>query len=929
MSQPATAVILSDPDSLGGTLDASLVANVGEALAVWATHLSGLGTLTVQLDVSDALDGAEEAEGGPSVGLVDGMADGRVLVELSSHYELDTGTHVPGYASDITIMVNAAFLPQIYLGEDANVPADEIDGLTLFEHEITHGLGFGGLTSTTGSLGPDETLWDHDLANVDGVEVFTGPNAERVNGGPVAVTTLANGEGYAHLANSAADPNANDLMSGLGLGPGVIRPISSLDLAILADVGTPITGIPGTVSITAAPLAGSAGVALLLGGVSLVDTGALTTSTVTLTVTDPGGVLAYAGSTAGVTATVAADGHGATLSGALAAVQASLAGLTDAPIAGGDTLGPVAGGDTLGPLAGGDTLGLALRDSYGNAGSATLSVTAAPPVVTAVTASADAAGPLRAGHAITLTLLTSAPVLVASGTPVLALSDGGTAGFDQAASGATSLAFTTTVVAGQDAADLTVTGLLLAGATLTDATADPLALALGPTTPGSQTGIVVDTTAPAPPTLALSGGGSLAASAIPGLLGTAEPGSTVTLRDGAVPLGSAVADASGDWSLAPTAELTVGASTLTATATDAAGNVSAATTLAVTLAQPAGTATAGTSVTPAAAPDPVHLVGAASGFAADAGADVVLAAAAAGTASVTGNAAAASAMTLFGQAGTLQYANGGGSALVVADGASALALAGGTAGSSLLAFTGAAATAYAGGAGTDELIGGSGALSVAGGSGGSLLVFGGSGPLVLVGGAEHDTVVGGSGAETIEAAAGGVFAGTGGSVLFAQGSGTFLAGDVGGDRLAAAASGGDILAAGSGAETLDGGASSYANLLFGGSGADLVRLGAGADTFVAGSGGGVVQLGSGSAALFLTGGGGGGAATTILVGGGGADSVTGFRPGTDHLALPSGSAATATPVAGGTLLALADGTRLTLIGLTGPGVAGPGVAGLG
>jgi hypothetical protein len=67
---------------------------------------------------------------------------------------------------------------------------------------------------------------------------FTGPAAETVNGGPVVITTLNNGEAYSHLANSPSDPNAEDLMSGLGLTPGAT--ISAVDLAILQDIGVPV-----------------------------------------------------------------------------------------------------------------------------------------------------------------------------------------------------------------------------------------------------------------------------------------------------------------------------------------------------------------------------------------------------------------------------------------------------------------------------------------------------------------------------------------------------------------------------------------------------------------------------------------------------------------------------------------------------------------
>ncbi len=860
MSQPATAVILDDPDGLGGAYDAGLVATMQQALATWATHLSGLGTLVVQLDVSDMLDGAEEAQGGSTIGLAEGTEDGRVLVEPSSLYELATGTHVAGYASDITVSVNAAMLPQLFLpgGGDAggSVPADELDGLTLFEHEIAHGLGFGGLTSDTGSLGAAETAWDHDLALAGGVEAFTGANAERVDGGPVAVTTLRNGEGYAHLANTASDPNANDLMTGLGLGPGVRRPISSLDLAILADVGVPVTGIPGTAGITGT-LAGSPA-RPSLAGIALADTGALSSSTVTLTASDAAGTLAFAGAP-GVTATLAANGHVLVLAGGLAAVQARLAAVGDASADGRVTL--------------------SLLDGAGNAGSATF---AFPPVLTGVQATADAGGPLGAGHALAFTLAFSGPVTLAGGAPVLTLSDGGTATLDAAGSGATSLRFTATVAAGQDSTDLVVTGLALGGAVLADPAGDTLADTLSPTTPGSVTGLVIDTAAPAAPTLRVSGNV---------VTGTAEPGSTVTLRDGGTLLRTAVADAGGAVALGT---LAAGAHGLDATATDAAGNVSA----------------------PSATLDamlPLAVAVAGGSFAADAGADVVTATT--GTVQVTGNPAPASSVTLFGQGATLAYANGGGSALVVAGAAVRLSLAGGAAGSTLVAFTGTAATSYVGGAGQDLLVGGSGALSVTGGTGGtggSLVVFGGTGTLAFTGGAERDTVVGGAGSETIHAGVGGAFAGTGGSELFALGAGSFLAGNVAGDRLAASAGGGDILAAGAGAETLDGGASADANLLFGGTGPDLIRLGAGADTVVAGPGGGTVQLGSGNATLFL----GTGAATTVVAGGGGG-TVVGFRPGTDRLQLAGGAASMA--AGANTVVTLADGARITLVGVASGG----------
>ncbi|PZX33955.1 putative secreted protein (type I secretion substrate), partial [Cupriavidus phytorum] len=64
----------------------------------------------------------------------------------------------------------------------------------------------------------------------------------------------------------------------------------------------------------------------------------------------------------------------------------------------------------------------------------------------------------------------------------------------------------------------------------------------------------------------------------PTLVGSADPGSTISIFNGATLIGTTVADATtGAWSFTPTSPLTDGPYALTATATDAAGNISAPT----------------------------------------------------------------------------------------------------------------------------------------------------------------------------------------------------------------------------------------------------------------------------------------------------------------------------------------------------------------
>jgi hypothetical protein len=100
--------------------------------------------------------------------------------------------------------------------------------------------------------------------------------------------------------------------------------------------------------------------------------------------------------------------------------------------------------------------------------------------------------------------------------------------------------------------------------------------------PSAALPVVIDTTPPPAPTIALdpasdtgvSNSDGLTADATPTLTGTAAPGATVSIYDGALLLGQATANGSGAWSFTARA-LALGAHGFTARASDAAGNVSA------------------------------------------------------------------------------------------------------------------------------------------------------------------------------------------------------------------------------------------------------------------------------------------------------------------------------------------------------------------
>jgi hypothetical protein len=243
----------NDPYGYAGSMASVIEADMNAAMQNFVGEIQGAGTLLVQLNIvaSNASNAGELADGGPSALMPNGSLDGRTLETPASLYELRTGTHVPGYESDIVVNVPSSALGELYFDPNpaagdniATVAPAKYDAITVFRHEVTHGLGFISLRDTgTGTLGSIETAFDHySSITSSGADYFTGPNAEAIYGGPIPLTTLNNGEQYSHLGNNPNGPLANDLMSGTGLYNGVIHQVSSLDFAILRDIGVPETG---------------------------------------------------------------------------------------------------------------------------------------------------------------------------------------------------------------------------------------------------------------------------------------------------------------------------------------------------------------------------------------------------------------------------------------------------------------------------------------------------------------------------------------------------------------------------------------------------------------------------------------------------------------------------------------------------------------
>ena len=233
-------------DTIGYPDDTQLIAALNEALADYATHMSGKGTLITQLNLGDA--GASRADGSSTVFLADGVtAGGQTLVQLGSLETLTTGQRPQGTTSDITINLDRSYLPLLHFGDEP-VPAGRVDAASVFRHELQHAFGMTGYLQNDGvplSDGAYVTTFDTFIdRHADGSAFFTGPTAVSLYGGAVPLTTTSSTQNFYHLANALDDDLVHDLMTGVYFS-GQTYEISNLDLAILKDVGAPVVNLDG------------------------------------------------------------------------------------------------------------------------------------------------------------------------------------------------------------------------------------------------------------------------------------------------------------------------------------------------------------------------------------------------------------------------------------------------------------------------------------------------------------------------------------------------------------------------------------------------------------------------------------------------------------------------------------------------------------
>ena len=209
-----TTFSVSWTDATGAGANANAVLRTLQAAAdSWARTLQGYGTIEIGVRVSEA-SGNTIATGGSSYYWTGSAYESVPMIEIR------TGSDPNGQSPDINVTVSSAYIDSLFYdpsGQQA-VPSSQLDALSVFTHEVGHGLGILYLGDSTYA------------ANVraGSTPTFVGGNAVRANGGPVPLDA---GEGHVTVAGDLMTPT---------ISAGTRRPISDLDLAILQDIGAPI-----------------------------------------------------------------------------------------------------------------------------------------------------------------------------------------------------------------------------------------------------------------------------------------------------------------------------------------------------------------------------------------------------------------------------------------------------------------------------------------------------------------------------------------------------------------------------------------------------------------------------------------------------------------------------------------------------------------
>ncbi len=214
--------------------ESAVQACLTSALNKIGAFLNAKGSLDIQV-VAESTSASVLAEASPA------LVSAPSSIQTTAHganvsteflVESQTGQDVNSSTADATVYINMADYSKFNLNPNQAPGASQFDLTTILEHEMLHALGFSGEIGASSTL---KTQFDTYVSMVNGQPFFTGSHAEAAYGGPVPLAPVSSGTGSAYYHVNVP----GDLMYD-AIGPGQVKSISSLDVAMLQDLGAPV-----------------------------------------------------------------------------------------------------------------------------------------------------------------------------------------------------------------------------------------------------------------------------------------------------------------------------------------------------------------------------------------------------------------------------------------------------------------------------------------------------------------------------------------------------------------------------------------------------------------------------------------------------------------------------------------------------------------
>ncbi len=249
-------VTVSDPQGLLTPAHVDMVKCLEAALDEWGQYLSGQGTLTVELRVgataTNRMSGASTSS--ISIGTCKNTPAPCTLAQDQAIHRLQTGKDnkaQPGMP-DIAVTVSPDYWSKlIWVDPDpqartAAVPADKLDAISVFTHELGHAFGIVGYRSLD-TYGPSAapvflSLYDDQVVvTADGL-TFEGPKT-KAEFGPIPLTRNNTTQNVYHYGDTKTkSPYDDALMNGIVYKYATRYRVGRVDLRILDDLGVPLRG---------------------------------------------------------------------------------------------------------------------------------------------------------------------------------------------------------------------------------------------------------------------------------------------------------------------------------------------------------------------------------------------------------------------------------------------------------------------------------------------------------------------------------------------------------------------------------------------------------------------------------------------------------------------------------------------------------------